>query len=263
MPREIPVNKKHDFNAALNGYRGFCALLVFVFHLGSAGVVSLPGGTVLKDAAAYLWASLAYGVEMFFMISGFVILGSLLRHATLKGFLQDRFIRIYSAWVPALVAVTTVCIALKMKMFTDVSFLEGLGIFTGNLFLLPPLVALPLVHQGSWSLSYEWVFYMSAVAGAWLLRRKTPQRWAVGAWAIFSGLFVFLYPRSLFFLTGVTVFGFQAWFGRRERWLKFPLVSLLVFLAAWRLTEADKGELGGTLFAWIGSGQWAAAVVAF
>jgi peptidoglycan/LPS O-acetylase OafA/YrhL len=263
MPREIPVNKKHDFNAALNGYRGFCALLVFVFHLGSAGVVSLPGGTWLKDAAAYLWGSLAYGVEMFFMISGFVILGSLLRHATLKGFLLDRFIRIYSAWVPALVAVTAVCIVLKMKMFIDVSFLEGLGIFTGNLFLLPPLLPLPLVHQGSWSLSYEWVFYLSAVAGAWLLRRKAPQAWAVGAWAVFSGLFVFLYPRSLFFLTGVTVFGCQTWFKRRERWLKFPLLSLLLFLVAWRLTEADKAESGGTLFAWLRSGHGAAAVAAF
>src|SRR6202051_2687835 len=263
MPLETPVNDKHDFNAALNGYRGFCALLFFVFHLGSAGVVSLPGGTLLKDAAAYLWVSLAYGVEMFFMISGFVILGSLLRHATLKGFLQDRFIRIYSAWVPALLAVTAVCIVLKMKMFTDVSFLQGLGIFTGNLFLLPPLVPLPLVHQGSWSLSYEWVFYLSAVAGARLLRRRAPQAWAVGAWAVFSGLFVFLYPRSLFFLTGVTVFGCQTWFRRRARWLKFPLLSLLLFLVAWRLTEPDKAELGGTLFAWLRSGHWAAAVVAF
>jgi polysaccharide biosynthesis protein PslH len=263
MPPELPVNKKQDFNASLNGYRGFCALSVFGFHLGSAGVVSLPGGTLLKDAAANLWTSLAYGVEMFFMISGFVILGSLLRHATLKGFLQDRFIRIYSAWVPALAAVTAVCVVLKMKMFTDVSLLKGLGIFTGNLLLLPPLLPLPLVHQGSWSLSYEWVFYISAVSGAWLLRRKAPQPWAVGVWAIVSCLFVCLYPRSLFFLTGVTVFGCQAWFRRHERWLKLPLLSLLVFLAAWRLTEADRSELGGTLFAWIGSGQWAAVVVAF
>jgi len=106
----IPVNKKHDFNAALNGYRGFCALLVFVFHLGSAGVVSLPSGTLLKDAAANcdfsgIWRRNVLHDQRF------VILGSLLRHATLKGFLQDRFIRIYSAWMPALAAVTLVCIA--------------------------------------------------------------------------------------------------------------------------------------------------------
>src|SRR5579864_3242300 len=117
MGRDPAVSNRQHFNAALNGFRGFCALSVFLFHLGSAGVVSWPRGSAVKDAVAYLWVSLAYGVEMFFMISGFVILGSLLRHSTLRGFLQDRFIRIYSAWVPALMAVATVCIVLKMKMF--------------------------------------------------------------------------------------------------------------------------------------------------
>ena len=259
----MPMNKKRDFNLSLNGYRGFCALFVFVYHLGSAGVVSLPSGTWLNDELARLWSSMAYGVEMFFMISGFVILGSLLRHATLKGFLQDRFIRIYSAWVPALIAVTAVCIILKMKMFSDASFVEGVGIFVGNLLLLPPLLPLPLVHQGSWSLSYEWVFYISAVLGAWLLRRKAPQSWAVGAWALASALFVCMYPRALFFLTGVTVFSCQVWFAKHERWLKYPLVSLLVFLVAWRLTGTGNAHSGGTLFEWLGNGYWVAALVAF
>jgi peptidoglycan/LPS O-acetylase OafA/YrhL len=260
---QISAKKHHDFNVALNGYRGFCALLVFVFHLGNAGIVPWPGGTMLADSTAYLWSSLKYGVEMFFMISGFVILGSLLRHATLKGFLQDRFVRIYSAWVPALVAVAAVCVVLKMKMFTDVSFLEGLGIFAGNLFLLPPVLPLPLVHQASWSLTYEWMFYIAAAAGALLLRRKAPQKWAVGAWAILCGLFVSLYPRSLFFLTGVVVFGCQPWFKRRERWLKLPLLSLLVFLVAWHLTRADKAELTETVFDWLTDGRWVAALTAF
>ncbi len=263
MQPEPTANRKRDFNLPLNGYRGFCALFVFVFHLGSAGVVPLPAGTWLADELARLWASLAYGVEMFFMISGFVILGSLLRHPTLKGFLQDRFIRIYSAWVPALLAVTAVCVILKMKMFTDATLLESLGIFAGNLALLPPLLPLPLVHQGSWSLSYEWVFYLSAVVGAWLLRRKARNSWAVAAWALFSGLFVCMYPRSLFFLTGVTVFCWQSWFARRERWLKAPLISLLVFLIAWNLTGTGNAHSGGTLFEWLGNGCWAAALLAF
>jgi peptidoglycan/LPS O-acetylase OafA/YrhL len=254
---------RRDFNASLNGYRGFCALLVFGFHLGSAGVVALPHGNRLEDGAAELWTSLAYGVEMFFMISGFVILGSLLRHATLRGFLQDRLVRIYSAWIPALMAVTAVCVVLHMKMFANVGVAAGLGIFIGNLFLLPPLAPLPLIHQGSWSLSYEWVFYLSAVAGVWLIRRRAPRAWSIGAWIALSALFVCLFPRSLFFLTGVVVFSGQGWFRRHERWLKGPLVSLLVFLIAWRLTGADRSSLGDTLFTWVGSSQWLAAVAAF
>jgi peptidoglycan/LPS O-acetylase OafA/YrhL len=263
MSTPTSLHQKRDFNASLNGYRGFCALLVFGFHLGSAGVVALPHGSWLEDGATELWTSLAYGVEMFFMISGFVILGSLLRHATLRGFLQDRFVRIYSAWIPALIAVTAVCVVLRMKMFAGASVPAGLGIFVGNLFLLPPLLPLPLVHQGSWSLSYEWVFYLSAVAGLWLVRRRASQSWPIGAWVALCALFVCLYPRSLFFLTGVIVFSGQAWFRRHERWLKGPLASLLIFLIAWRLTGADKSSLGDTLFTWIGNGQWLAAVVAF
>ncbi|HEY3850516.1 MAG TPA: acyltransferase, partial [Steroidobacteraceae bacterium] len=263
MSGQTFLHEKRDFNPSLNGYRGFCALLVFGFHLGSAGVVARPHGGWLEDGATELWTSLAYGVEMFFMISGFVILGSLLRHATLRGFLQDRFVRIYSAWVPALVAVTAVCVVLHMKMFAGASVPAGLGIFIGNLFLLPPLLPLPLVHQGSWSLSYEWVFYLSAVAGLWLVRRRASQSWPIGVWIALSASFVCLYPRSLFFLTGVIVFSGQAWFRRHERWLKGPLASLLIFLIAWRLTGADKSSLGDTLFTWIGNGRWLAAVVAF
>jgi len=157
---------RQGFNTALNGYRGLCAALVFVYHLGSAGVMPLPRGDAFSDGLTFLWSSLAYGVEMFFMISGFVILGSLLRHASVAEFLKDRFIRIFSAWVPALVAVTLVCSALNMKMLADLSFLERLGIFTANLLLLPPLVPLPLIHFGSWSLTYEWVFYFTAATGA-------------------------------------------------------------------------------------------------
>jgi peptidoglycan/LPS O-acetylase OafA/YrhL len=263
MQSQSSSDKKSNFNVALNGYRGFCALSVFVFHMGNSGVVPWPSGTAVSDSAMFLWSSLKYGVEMFFMISGFVILGSLLRHSTLKGFLEDRFIRIYSAWVPAFLAVAAVCIALKMKMFTDVSFMKGLGIFAGNLLLLPPLLPLPLVHLASWSLTYEWVFYFSAATGALLLRRQSPQTWAVVAWAILSGLFICLYPRSLFFLTGVIVFVCQPWLKRRERWLKFPLLSLLVFLVAWHLTGADKAELNDTVFDWLKDGRWVAALVAF
>lgn len=263
MQRKPSPDKKGNFNAALNGYRGFCALAVYAFHVGNAGVVSWPTGSVLADSVAFVWSSLKYGVEMFFMISGFVILGSLLRHATLKGFLQDRFVRIYTAWVPALLAAATACIVMKMKIFSDVSVIRGVVIVAGNLLLLPPLLPLPLVHQASWSLTYEWVFYISAAAGALILRQKALHKWAVVAWFILSSVFICLYPRSLFFLTGVVVFCCQPWFKRRERWLKWPLLSLLGFLVAWHLTGADKADLNDTVFDWLRDGRWLAALAAF
>jgi len=257
---------KLDFNIAVNGHRGLCALLVFVFHLGSAGIFLWPAGTPVRDAVTFLWTSCAYGVDMFFMISGFVILGSLLRHKTVGGFVKDRFVRIYSAWVPALIAVTVVCVAFKMKMFADVTPAEGLGLFVANFFLLPPLVPLPLIHFGSWSLTYEWVFYLTAAAGVLLHRRTAGRPWsslAIAAWCLLAAVFVALYPRAMFFLTGVLVFKYRDWIAQHRQWLRFPALSLLLFLVAWRMTDASKAELSDTLLDFIRDGRWLPAIVAF
>lgn len=251
-----PPDPRYAFNTSLNGYRGFCAMLVFVYHCGSARVVHWPDG-----AAGWLWQAGAYGVEMFFMISGFVILGSLLRHQDVGSFLRDRFIRIYTAWVPALVAVTLICLLLKMKMFADTTPLESLRLFIANLLLLPPIVPLPMIHMVSWSLSYEWIFYFLSALG-FLLVRGGSHPWAVRAWACCVGLFVCLFPRSLFFLTGVLVFKHYAWFAARRRWLRWPIVSLIVFLVAWRFTDLGTAA-SQTRFGYLADGRWLAVPVAF
>jgi peptidoglycan/LPS O-acetylase OafA/YrhL len=258
-----PRSARAGFNASLNGYRGLCAALVFIYHLGAAGVMPLPHGDALRDGFSFVWSSLAYGVEMFFMISGFVILGSLLRHGSVAEFLKDRFIRIFTAWVPALVAVTLVCSALNMKMLADLGLVERLWIFTANLLLLPPLVPLPMIHFGSWSLTYEWIFYFTAAVGALLLRRRPVRRWAVAVWIAAAVAFICLYPRALFFVTGVLVFARRSWFMQHARWLRYPSLSLLVFLVAWKLTEANLAQLSDTLFDWAGDGRLIAAGVAF
>ena len=261
---------KADFNTALNGYRGLCALLVYVYHCGSAGVVAWPSGSMLADGGAWLWSACRYGVEMFFMISGFVILGSLLRHATLGGFLWDRFVRIFSAWAPTLLVVTAICLYFKLRYFVDASALQTTGLVLANLLLLPPFLPLPLVHPVSWSLSYEWVFYLTAAAALVLMRRgrgprsgQSPALWAVPLWVSWAALFICLYPRALFFVTGVLVFQYREWFARRRRWLCAPLLSLLLFLVAWRFTGADEARLSTTFVDFIRDGRWVAAVVAF
>lgn len=255
--------RRADFNTSLNGYRGVCALLVFLFHLGSAGVMSWPGGTPLTDWIAVVWMSLKYGVEMFFMISGYVIFGSLLRHASIRGFLQDRVIRIFSAWVPALLAVTAVCVVFRMKVFADTTALEGLALFVANLFLLPPIVHIPMIHQVSWSLSYEWVFYLVASLSLLLYRRSEPRHLLTALGFALAALFIILFPRSLFFVTGVLVFRYREWFAQQRRWLRFPLLSLLIFLVAWHATGADKAHLNDTMFDYALDGRWVAAVIAF
>jgi peptidoglycan/LPS O-acetylase OafA/YrhL len=264
MLSRTPRDTRTEFNVTLNGYRGLCAMFVFVFHLGSAGVIAWPGGTPAADAAYHLWASLSYGVDMFFMISGFVILGSLLRHESVDQFVVDRVIRIFTAWIPALLAVTAICVAFKMKVFADVGFAEGLWIFVANFFLLPPLAPVPLIHIGSWSLTYEWVFYLTAAAGALTYRRWPKSVWVTAVWAVPAALFICMYPRAMFFVTGVLVFKYRDWFASRARWFKWPVASLLVFLIAWRMIGvADDEHATDTLTAFLVDGRWLPAAIAF
>jgi len=256
------TQRRTDFNVALNGYRGLCASVVFVYHLGSSGILPWPSGSPVADATSYLWNSLAYGVEMFFMISGFVILGSLLRHPSVGGFLKDRFVRIFSAWVPALIAVTAVSVVFAIRPFDHAGPLETAGLFVGNLLLLPPIVPFPMVHRGSWSLSYEWVFYLLAAAGVLLYRRVPQRHWTIALWGIAAAGFICLFPRSLFFVTGVLVFKYRDWFAQHLRWLKFPALSFLLFLAAWRYTGVMPAHLTVTLFDFLSDGRWIAVLVA-
>lgn len=258
-----PQNERPDFNVALNGYRGLCALLVFVFHVGSAGVSDWPADSLAGNATSYVWSSLTYGVEMFFMISGFVILGSLLRHRTVSGFLKDRFVRIYSAWIPALIAVTVICVAFKMEAFEHTTPFESLTLFAGNLLLLPPIIPIRMIHQVSWSLSYEWVFYLTAAVSVILWRRNPRHPVLLGLWAALAALFICLFPRALFFVTGVLVFKYRDWFASHVKWLRFPLLSLLLFLIAWRATGVLKAHLTSTMFDYIADGRWIWVVIAF
>lgn len=255
--------QRDDFNVALNGYRGVCALLVYLYHLGSARVVPWPSGTPLNEAAAYMWSSLRFGVEMFFMISGFVILGSLLRHATVGGFIRDRIVRIHSAWVPALSAVTVIGVAFAIKPFVAITPLETVGLFIANFFLLPPLVQLPMIHPVSWSLSYEWVFYIAAAIGVLLYRAAPQRKWDKVLWLALAALFVCAFPRALFFVTGVIVFRHRDWFAQHRRWLGWPVLSFVVFLIAWRYTDVDKANFGYTLLDMAFDGRWIGAAVAF
>ncbi|MET0387159.1 MAG: acyltransferase [Polyangiales bacterium] len=252
--------KKSNFNAPLNGYRGFCALTVFLYHVANSGVIALEEQ---GRAASFALSSTRYGVELFFMISGFVISGSLMRHATLSAFLRDRFVRIYSAWAPAIVVVSVVCSSLGLKMFENVSAARAFGLFAANLLLLPPLVPVTLVIAASWSLTYEWVFYIAAAAGSVLLRRQSQTRWPLVVWGLSIALFIALFPRALFFLPGVWVFARAAWFERHRQWLRLPWLSLAIFFVAWRLTDADKAELTVTMFDWAYDGRLLAAMVAF
>jgi len=95
-----------------------------------------------------------YGVELFFVISGFVILMTLERSRTWRDFTFSRFSRLYpSYWA---VVCLTVLLAWTMELPRRFWF----GGFVVNLTMIQTFVRWPHLDEVSWSLAVELGFYV-------------------------------------------------------------------------------------------------------
>jgi peptidoglycan/LPS O-acetylase OafA/YrhL len=143
------------YRPAIDGIRALAVLSVFIFHLDNDW---LPGGFV--------------GVDVFFVISGFLITSILLNDLetgkpSYKRFYQRRIARIFPAYF--VVTISTLLLALVFYTAQDKASAGAVAIaatlflvniklmFQGNYFELSP-DAQPYLHY--WSLSVEEQFYL-------------------------------------------------------------------------------------------------------
>ena len=169
--------RRHTPRQDIQGLRGLAVLLVVLYHAG----LPFPGGFV--------------GVDVFFVISGFVITALLMRELQSSG--SIRFSHFYARRIrrllPALalvVVVTLIASFLLGSPFDNqqtITALTGIGtmlmvanfvIFlnSGGYFATPPTNN-PLLN--TWSLSVEEQFYLvfpAILFGLWILARRA-KRW--------------------------------------------------------------------------------------
>jgi peptidoglycan/LPS O-acetylase OafA/YrhL len=263
------IPKKHvsPFNPSVNGLRGLCVAFVFLFHVAKSGLPPMPpDDSIWQWDIVYLVDSWSYFVEVFFMISGYVIVMSLRRHPTMRGFLFDRFVRIFPLWIPVLLSICVLGPLLGWRALQHLDPLGWLRMLLANLMLLPPLVPdVQAAHPASWSLSYEWLFYLIAAFSVALARASRVPR---SVWIPVSVLAVLLgvssFPRAIFFLSGVAVafFGAAPPGAKRMPWLA-PL-ALLLFLLLWRSTDVDEAGAGSlNLWELVSGGDGPAMLGAF
>jgi peptidoglycan/LPS O-acetylase OafA/YrhL len=190
------------FNASIQGLRGLAALLVFVFHIydmsRKQSAIVLPYGIVASLNA------LPSGVDIFFMISGYLITGSLIRHANLRAFFADRVARIYPVFLFLHVFLFALAPVLKYKWMIGITPLSWIFHFLSNLLFLPGLLPLPLMQLNAWSLSYEAGFYLLSAA-VYLFWSKARYLAYVIVGGVIPALLA-VYPRAAFFVVGASVF---------------------------------------------------------
>lgn len=148
----------------LDALRGIAAVLVMLFHY-TAKYQELYGHES-PLAISLPWGH--YGVNLFFMISGFVIFMTLHRIQRPLDFVVSRFSRLFPAFWAA-VAITFVLVRL-LDLPDKTVGVSAAGL---NLFMIHGLFHIPHVDSVYWTLEIELIFYTMAMAlylAGWLDR---------------------------------------------------------------------------------------------
>jgi len=201
---------------SMEGLRGLAVLMVFFVHFHA-----LFGDYVLQSPI--LWRPSQFfgivgnaGVDLFFVLSGYLIYGALIRHSVgLLGFLRRRIGRIY----PAFLAVFALYLVLSFAFphaskIQDLTGVAKVVYIVQNLLLLPGMLEIKPIITLAWSLSYEFFFYISAAVVIRATRMWTWNRRY--RWLFFIALgcgymaFCFFASRShvrlLMFVVGILLF---------------------------------------------------------
>lgn len=163
---------------SMEGMRGFAVFLVFLVHF-----VTLAAPWIAPDSAVWAVTDAVRkignsGVDLFFVLSGYLIYGSLItRPQPFLAFMRRRVVRIYP----------TFCVVFATYFFLSFSHPSESRIPAGafdawiytlqNIALLPGIFPITPLITVAWSLSYEMFFYVSMPATILLLnlRARSPE----------------------------------------------------------------------------------------
>jgi len=150
--------------AGLDVLRGCAAVAVMLHHHGQYYDVLFPGRTPLT----FDLGPGHFGVELFFIISGFVILMTVEQKKTVRAFAVARMIRLVPAFLAALVLATGLLILWPMPPLDTPTVRQ----FAANLTMAPSLFQQLEIDLPYWTLTYEllFYFYMAAILHFGLLR---------------------------------------------------------------------------------------------
>ena len=224
---------------SIEGIRGVAVFLVFLVHYSSE--VSPYVSSFVQPALQFVSTFGTIGVDLFFVLSGFLIYGSIMSGDSFsyRSFAKRRIQRIY----PAFITVLAIYIFLSF-IFVSYSKLpqdpSALAIYIlQNLLLLPGIFPVEPIITVAWSLSYE-VFYYLLIPPVIFCMKLT--RWNVNTrivfWGVISVLYIYLASHPL-------------WTNHVDQ--KIHLVMFIAGILLYELYSVKKITLqyGGTRFLFI------------
>lgn len=255
----LPKYKKNH-NVSLHGARGLAALMVVFSHVGAGGVTERFFHEMTFPLVVFKNILLAgqYGVEIFFMISGYLITASIIRHKSVASFFVDRCIRLYPVFLPTLLLIFILGPFAGYAYFSGFSWLDWIGHLVMNLLFIPGVIPVEAALVVAWSLSYEAAFYLAMSYLKFFSLNKKAQY----VFIIFIVVpFLIFLPRALFFVIGILIyFTVQNRINIKLRAPRMFLVNLLSFLVVLFLLQFPE-EVGVVLSHWHIAILWAASLL--
>lgn len=134
---------QHKRESELDALRGIAALLVLLFHYSG-----LPGFDL-----SFLLRGVT-GVDLFFIISGYVIFMTLNKTNRSKDFIVSRLSRLYPSYLTAILIVVLMTVYISHEQFPSARVLAG------NVTMMQPFFMVPYLDDVYWTLTVELQFYV-------------------------------------------------------------------------------------------------------
>jgi peptidoglycan/LPS O-acetylase OafA/YrhL len=150
----------------LDQLRGVAVLSVLLYHLTFWSNNSMPAVSRITHAALLLTREGWIGVDLFFVLSGFLITGILLDQRGSPRYFRTFYTRRALRILPALYAL----LAILLAQGAPASFVAWSALFCAN---VAPLWGVPMAYGPLWSLAVEEHFYFVWPALAAFLSRRT------------------------------------------------------------------------------------------
>lgn len=224
----------------MEGLRGFAVFLVFLVHYVTLVTPWLSDTAEVRTLARSLHTIGNTGVDLFFVLSGYLIYGSLIsRHQPFGRFMSRRIQRIYPAFIVVFLTYVLLSFAFPSESKIPSDAATGFIYLAMNLLLLPGLFPIEPMITVAWSLSYEMFYYLMipSIIAIFQLRDRSPT-WrvlffitmagAISAYCLAFGGHI----RLIMFIAGVLLYE-----ATEPRWAPTPssasgLAALVVGLVA-------------------------------
>jgi len=156
-------HRHHSTIKAMEGLRGFAAFLVFLVHYDGLVAPLVEHGSLEYQVNRILWNIGTAGVDLFFVLSGYVIYRLLIKKSwQFRDYLLRRLQRIYPTFLVVFGLYLMLSVVFSAESKIPHSSVNGGIYILENLLLLPGMLDIRPMIAVAWSLSYEFFFYLAA-----------------------------------------------------------------------------------------------------